>query len=108
MLRILIVEDEVKLAAAIAQGLHGEGFETIVAHTGEMGLRYLEATAYDLVLVDLMLPRLSGLEVVRAVRRSGAKMPVLILTSRGEVEDRVRGLDAGADDYMVKPFAFAE
>ena len=108
MQRILIVEDETKLAAAIAEGLRGNGYEPVVASSGELALKHLENQGADVILLDLMLPRLSGLEMVRALRRSGAKTPVLILTSRGEVDDRVRGLDAGADDYLVKPFAFPE
>jgi two-component system, OmpR family, copper resistance phosphate regulon response regulator CusR len=108
MTRILIVEDEAKLAAAIAEGLQRDGYETDTAHSGEMGMRQVHSDSFDIILVDLMLPRLSGLEMVREVRRTGLKTPVLILTSKSAVEDRVRGLDAGADDYLVKPFAFPE
>jgi DNA-binding response OmpR family regulator len=108
MQRILIVEDEAKLAAAIAEGLRGNGYEPAIASSGEMALKHLQTSTADVILMDLMLPRLSGLETVRALRRGGAKTPVLILTSRGDIEDRVRGLDAGADDYLVKPFAFPE
>jgi two-component system, OmpR family, copper resistance phosphate regulon response regulator CusR len=108
MERILIVEDETKLAGAIAEGLRRNGFDPAVASSGEGALKHLEANQADVILLDLMLPRLSGLELVRELRRGGAKTPVLILTSRGDVDDRVRGLDAGADDYLVKPFAFPE
>lgn len=107
-LRILVVEDERKLASAIAEGLQGNGYEVALAESGEMGMRQLRNAAFDLVLLDVMLPRQGGLETLREMRRSGFRMPVLILTSRGSVDDRVRGLDAGADDYLVKPFAFPE
>lgn len=107
-LRILIVEDEDKLAAAIADGLAENGYETAIAHTGEMGIKQALESPYDIILVDVMLPRLSGLELVHEVRRCGLKIPLLILTAKSAVDDRIRGLDAGADDYLVKPFAFPE
>ncbi len=107
-LRILVIEDERKLAAAIAEGLEGNGCEVALAESGEAGIRQLRQSAFDLVLLDVMLPRMGGLETLREMRRSGFRTPVLILTSRGSVDDRVRGLDAGADDYLVKPFAFPE
>jgi two-component system copper resistance phosphate regulon response regulator CusR len=107
-LRILVIEDERKLADAIAEGLQGNGYETAVADSGETGIRHLRNSTYDLVLLDVMLPRQGGLETLREMRRSGFRTPVLVLTSRGSVDDRVRGLDAGADDYLVKPFAFPE
>jgi two-component system, OmpR family, copper resistance phosphate regulon response regulator CusR len=107
-LRILVIEDERKLAAAIAEGLAGNGCEVALAESGEAGIRLLRQSAFDLVLLDIMLPRIGGLEALREMRRSGFRTPVLILTSRGSVDDRVRGLDAGADDYLVKPFAFPE
>jgi two-component system, OmpR family, copper resistance phosphate regulon response regulator CusR len=108
VLRILVIEDERKLAAAIAEGLEGNGYEVALADSGETGIRQLRNYAFDLVLLDVMLPRQGGLETLREMRRSGFRTPVLILTSRGSVDDRVRGLDAGADDYLVKPFAFPE
>jgi DNA-binding response OmpR family regulator len=107
-LRILVIEDERKLAGAIAEGLEGNGYEVALADSGENGIRQLRNAAFDLVLLDVMLPRQGGLETLREIRRSGYRTPVLILTSRGSVDDRVRGLDAGADDYLVKPFAFPE
>ena len=107
-LRILVIEDERKLAGAIAEGLEGNGYAVAVADSGETGIRQLRNSAFDLVLLDVMLPRQGGLETLREMRRSGFRTPVLILTSRGSVDDRVRGLDAGADDYLVKPFAVAE
>ena len=107
-LRILVIEDERKLAGAIAEGLEGNGYEVALADSGETGIRQLRGSFFDLVLLDIMLPRQGGLETLREMRRSGYRTPVLILTSRGSVDDRVRGLDAGADDYLVKPFAFPE
>ena len=107
-LRILVIEDEGKLAGAIAEGLEGNGYEVALADSGETGIRQLRNSAFDLVLLDVMLPRQGGLETLREMRRGGFRTPVLILTSRGSVDDRVRGLDAGADDYLVKPFAFPE
>jgi DNA-binding response OmpR family regulator len=107
-MHILIIEDERKLADAIGEGLRGNGYEVALAHTGESGIKHLYDNPVDLILLDVMLPRVGGLEVLREIRRNGFKIPVLILTSKGSVEDRVRGLDSGADDYLVKPFAFPE
>lgn len=107
-LHILVIEDERKLANAISEGLTGSGYRVTIAHSGEAGLEELRDHAVDVVLLDLMLPRQGGLETLREFRRCGYKMPVLILTSKGSIEDRVRGLDAGADDYLIKPFAFPE
>jgi len=108
VLRILVVEDERKLAGAIAEGLEGNGYQVALADSGEAGIRQLRNSAFDLILLDVMLPRQGGLETLLEMRRSGFRTPVLILTSRGSVDDRVRGLDAGADDYLIKPFAFPE
>lgn len=107
-MRILVIEDERKLASAIAEGLEGNGYEVALADSGETGIRQLRNFTFDLVLLDVMLPRQGGLETLREMRRGGFRTPVLILTSRGSVDDRVRGLDAGADDYLIKPFAFPE
>lgn len=107
-MQILIIEDERKLATAIGDGLRGNGYEVVMEHTGESGLKRLHDNPVDLILLDVMLPRLGGLEVLREIRRSGFKVPVLILTSKDSVDDRVRGLDSGADDYLTKPFAFPE
>jgi DNA-binding response OmpR family regulator len=106
--RILVVEDERKVAKALEQGLEAERYEVAVAHTGEDGFYLMSTQAFDLVLLDWMLPGRSGLEILRAMRTRGLKTPVLILTARDAIEDRVQGLDCGADDYLVKPFAFAE
>jgi len=102
------VEDEKKVAKALEEGLEAERYEVAVAHTGEDGFYLISTQAFDMVLLDLMLPGRSGLEILRAMRTRGLKTPVLILTARDAIEDRVQGLDCGADDYLVKPFAFAE
>ena len=107
-MRILVVEDEKKVAKALEEGLEAEHYEVDVAHTGEDGFYLISTQAFDLVLLDLMLPGRSGLEILRAMRTRGLRTPVLILTARDAIEDRVQGLDCGADDYLVKPFAFAE
>jgi len=107
-MRILIIEDEEKMAKALRTGLEADQFSVSVAHTGEEGFFLASTEAYDLVILDLMLPRRDGMEVLAALRQKGVSVPVLILTSKDTVRDRVRGLDAGADDYLVKPFAFSE
>lgn len=108
VVQILLVEDERKLAAAIAEGLERNGYGVTIAHTGERGVECIRERMFHVAILDVMLPRQGGLETLRELRRGGFKTPVLMLTSRGSVEDRVRGLDAGADDYLVKPFAFPE
>jgi DNA-binding response OmpR family regulator len=107
-MQILIVEDESKLAGALQQGLAEEGYAAEVALSGEDALRWLERNTPDLMLLDVMLSKRNGLSVLREFRRDGFKTPVLLLTALDSVEDRVLGLDAGADDYLVKPFAFPE
>ena len=107
-MRVLIVEDEVKLAALIRRGLRDEGMLADVAVTGEDALWMAAATAYDAIVLDVMLPGIDGFEVCRRLREDGVWSPVVMLTARDAVEDRVAGLDAGADDYLTKPFAFAE
>ena len=107
-MRILVVEDERKVAAALQEGLEGEGYAVSVAGDGELGLDLLGRQAFDLVLLDLALPRRDGVEVLASLRKGNCMTPVFILTARDAVEDRVRGLDAGADDYLVKPFANEE
>lgn len=107
-MKILIVEDDAKTAQAIRRGVTAEGYEASVAKTGEEGFLQLNAEAFDLVVLDWMLPGRDGIEILKALRARGAKPPVILLTARDAVEDRVTGLDSGADDYLVKPFAFAE
>jgi len=107
-MRILVVEDEPKVASALKEGLEREGYEVGVAGTGEEGYFLLDAKTYDLVVLDLMLPGRGGLEVLKTLRARDRAVPVLILTARDTVQDRVLGLDTGADDYLVKPFAFPE
>jgi two-component system copper resistance phosphate regulon response regulator CusR len=107
-MRILVVEDEPKVARALRTGLERAGYEAAVAATGEEGFFLATAETFDLILLDLMLPGRGGLEILDALRRRPLKTPVLVLTARDTVEDRVQGLDGGADDYLVKPFAFPE
>lgn len=104
---ILVVEDEIKVAEALKQGLEAEGYRVVLASTGDEASRLAGETA-DLVLLDLMLPGCGGIEVLRRLRSRGSPVPVLVVTARDAIEDRVEGLDAGADDYLVKPFAFPE
>lgn len=108
MTRILIVEDEPKTANAIRNGLRGEAYDAVVARTGEEGFFVLNAESFDLVVLDWMLPGRDGIAILKTLRSRGTKTPVLLLTARDTIEDRVLGLDSGADDYLVKPFAFAE
>lgn len=107
-MKILVIEDDAKTAQAIRKGLAGEGHQPAVARTGEEGFFLLNAEPFDLVILDWMLPGRDGIEILKTLRARGTKTPVLLLTARDAVEDRVLGLDAGADDYLVKPFAFAE
>jgi len=107
-MRILVVEDEKKVAKAVREGLEAERYDVHVASTGEEGFFLVNHEAFDLVVLDLMLPRRHGLEVLTTLRKRGLQTPVLILTARDTVDDRVHGLDSGADDYLVKPFAFPE
>jgi len=106
--KILIIEDDAKTANALRGGLCGEGYDAALARTGEDGVLQLRSSSFDLLLLDWMLPGRDGIAIVKELRARGAKTPVLLLTSRDAVEDRVLGLDSGADDYLVKPFAFAE
>ena len=106
--RVLVVEDEQKVANALREGLAGEQYEVVVERTGEGAFFRLNTEAFDVILLDLMLPGRDGLQILRALRTRGDKTPVLILTARDTLDDRVTGLDSGADDYLVKPFAFEE
>jgi two-component system OmpR family response regulator len=107
-MRALVVEDEVKMAALIRRGLVEEGYAADVARTGEEALWMARATPYDAIVLDVMLPGRNGLEVCRSLRESGVWSPILMLTARDGVEDKVSGLDSGADDYLSKPLSFAE
>jgi DNA-binding response OmpR family regulator len=105
---VLVVEDESKVAEALRRGLAAEHYDVTLAATGEDAFFQASSTTFDLVILDVMLPARDGFEVLRALRTRGVVTPVLMLTARDAVEDRVRGLDFGADDYLVKPFAFPE
>jgi two-component system, OmpR family, response regulator len=107
-MRVLVVEDEVKMAALLRRGLSEEGLTVDVAGEGERAVAMAGASDYDAVVLDVMLPGIDGFETCRRLRADGVWAPVLMLTARGAIDDRVSGLDGGADDYMVKPFAFAE
>src|SRR4051794_29551684 len=107
-MRVLVVEDEPRMAALIRQGLEEEAYAMDVIGDGREALAQLATYPYDLVVLDLMLPRLDGLAVCRAYRASGGRAAILMLTARDALPDRVAGLDSGADDYLVKPFALAE
>jgi two-component system, OmpR family, response regulator len=107
-MRVLVVEDDVKMAAAIRRGLRFEGIIVDLAEGGEQAIRQVGATEYDAVLLDVMLPDLDGFETCRRLRSQGIWVPILMLTARDAIEDRVRGLDTGADDYLTKPFSLAE
>lgn len=107
-MRILVVEDEAKIARALKEGLEAEHYDVVVAATGEEGFYRLSSETFDLVVLDLMLPGRDGLEILTTLRSRSLETPVLILTARDAVEDRVKGLNCGADDYLVKPFAFPE
>jgi len=107
-MHILVVEDEQKVASFIQRGLEGEGFTIDLAEDGEEGVALGKAHKYDLILMDVMLPKLDGLSAIKVLRENGVAAPVLCLTAKDTVEDIVAGLDSGSDDYLTKPFAFAE
>lgn len=107
-MRILIVEDEKKVARLLQQGLEEEHYQVDVAHDGERGATLAAETRYDLIILDVLMPRKNGLAVLRELRSKQISTPILMLTAKGATDDKVEGLDAGADDYLTKPFAFAE
>jgi DNA-binding response OmpR family regulator len=107
-MRVLIVEDEKRLASYLQQGLEEQGYAVDLAHTGREALDWVAVVDFDLIVLDIMLPELDGIEVCRRLRQQGERTPILMLTARDTVDDRVTGLDAGADDYLVKPFAMRE
>lgn len=107
-MRILLAEDETKVARHLAQGLSAEGYAVDTAADGDEAIWLAENTAYDIILLDVMMPAKDGFAVVRHLRRKQIQTPIIFITARGEVEDRVRGLDAGGDDYLTKPFSLSE
>src|SRR5437868_14786814 len=107
-MRILVVEDEVKVAKALKEGLEDERYEAVIAHTGEDAFFLINTEQFDIILLDVMLPGRDGLQVLTSLRKNGIGTPVLLLTARDTLEDRVAGLNSGADDYLIKPFAFEE
>jgi two-component system, OmpR family, copper resistance phosphate regulon response regulator CusR len=107
-MKILVIEDEKKTSSYLRRGLAENGFDVEVAEDGETGLRLAQEGDHDLLILDVMLPGLDGWGILEALRRSGKRLPVLFLTARDAIRDRVRGLELGADDYLVKPFAFTE
>jgi len=107
-MRVLVAEDDTKIARFVAQGLSAAGHEAIVVHSGEQALQRVEDESLQLLILDLGLPDIDGLEVLRQIRASHNQIRVIVVTARGEVDDRVLGLDLGADDYLAKPFSFVE
>lgn len=107
-MRILVVEDEVKVAKALKEGLEDERYEAVIAHTGEDAFFRINTEQFDVIVLDVMLPGRDGLQILTSIRKHGIDTPVLLLTARDTLEDRVAGLNSGADDYLIKPFAFAE
>ena len=107
-MRVLLVEDERKISAYVKRGLEEQGYAVDAVYTGADGLEWAQSAAYDLIVLDILLPELDGLVVCRELRQRGLRAPILMLTARDTVDDRVAGLDAGADDYLVKPFALKE
>ncbi len=107
-MQILVVEDERKLASALKEGLEADDYSVLIAQTGEEGFYLLCKQPFDLAILDVMLPGRDGFEILSTLRARGLRIPILLLTARDQIEDRVQGLDRGADDYLVKPFAFPE
>lgn len=107
-MRILVVEDEIKIARAIKQGLEQEGFAVDMVHTGTQGYDYALTEDYDAILLDIMIPEMNGVEVCENLRKENIKTPILMLTAKSTIENKIEGLNCGADDYLTKPFDFAE
>ncbi len=107
-MRVLLVEDETRIADFISRGLSEHGYAVDVAPDGDEALQWVGVADFDLIILDIMLPKRDGIEVCRTLRQRGVSTPLIMLTARDSVEDRVKGLDSGADDYLAKPFAFAE
>jgi DNA-binding response OmpR family regulator len=108
IMKILVVEDEAKVASFLKKGLEQYGYETDIAVDGEAGYGRVQSQSYDLILLDLMLPKISGWDLIKQIRESKPGIPIIALTAKAAVEDRVQGLNLGCDDYLVKPFSFAE
>ncbi len=108
VMRVLVIEDDNKIASFLVKGLKQSGYAVDRCADGEEGLAYAQASPYDAAIVDVMLPRMDGLSLIRLIREKGIRTPVLILSAKASVDDRVRGLQAGGDDYLTKPFAFSE
>src|SRR5436190_21610524 len=108
IMRVLVVEDDKKIASFVVKGLKQNGFAVDHDPDGEIALIHATTTSYDAAVIDIMLPKLDGLSLVRQMRSRGLTTPVIILSAKASVEDRVRGLEAGADDYLTKPFSFSE
>lgn len=107
-MKILLIEDEAKVASFISKGLEEEGYQVDVAFNGREGLDFVDKSTYDMVLLDLMIPEIPGLDVLKHIRGRGMELPVLIITAKSSKEDVVKGLDTGSDDYLTKPFSFEE
>ena len=107
-MQILIVEDDIRLAQAVGKILEENGYQVDMVHDGQAGLDYAESGIYDVIILDVMLPKMDGFEVAKRLRRANVNTPVLMLTARGQIPDKIEGLDSGADDYMTKPFSPAE
>lgn len=107
-MRLLLVEDDERIADAVSEDLSDQNYTVDVVYDGQMGWEYTEATTYDLILLDIMLPKVDGITLCRRLRQAGTQTPILLLTARDAISDRVLGLDAGADDYLVKPFDLQE
>lgn len=108
MISILVIEDEKRVADLLKIGLEENGYQVMVAYDGEMGLRLFQTNAFQLVISDIILPKLNGFEVCQAIRKTNEQIPILMLTALGTADDKLEGFDVGADDYMVKPFDFRE
>lgn len=107
-MKVLLVEDEHKIANSIKQGLELENFVVDLAHTGTLGLDLALSEKYDIIILDRLLPEIEGVEIIRTIRSKNIHTPIILLTAKGQIEDKVEGLNAGADDYIVKPFSFSE
>lgn len=107
-MKILVIEDEHKIANALKKGLEHERYAVDVVYDGTEGLDYIQSEEYDLIILDRLLPGVDGIEIIQRVRKQGIHTPILMLTAKGQIDERVEGLDSGADDYMTKPFAFSE